>query len=208
LRYSDVLLMYAEAENEISGPTEKAREALSRVRRRAFPQAQWPAKVDQYVTGISGSKDAFFNGIVNERAWEFGGEMIRKYELIRWNLYAKKMKETSDELKQMADDAFNITGKYAEYPDYMYWRRNASGEFEILNPNRKYVGVPDATWTRVPFLIALHNNLTTYAEWITKDWANHYNGPQPGVARYVFPIPSEAITNSQGKLDNKGYRFQ
>jgi len=208
LRYSDVLLMYAEAENELSGPTEKAREALKRVRKRAFQQPQWTAKVDQYVTGISGTKESFFNAIVNERAWEFGGEMIRKYELIRWNLYAKKMQETANELKQMADDAFNVSGKYAQYPDYMYWRRNASGEFEVLNPNRKVVGAPDASWTRVPFLLALHSSTTTYAEWITKDWANHYSGPQPGVARYVFPIPSEAITNSQGKLDNKGYKFQ
>lgn len=36
LRYSDVLLMFAEAENEISGPTQEAIDAVNQVRRRAY----------------------------------------------------------------------------------------------------------------------------------------------------------------------------
>src|SRR5690606_32437232 len=36
LRFSDVLLMYAEADNEINGPTETAIEYVNRVRRRAY----------------------------------------------------------------------------------------------------------------------------------------------------------------------------
>jgi hypothetical protein len=32
-------------------------------------------------------------------------------------------------------------------------------------------------------------------------------GPVAGVSRYIFPIPAEAITNSQGKLANDGYGF-
>lgn len=207
MRYPDILLMYAEAENELNGPTPKAQEALARVRKRAFDASVWTTKVDQYVQTVSASKQSFFNSIVDERAWEFGGEMIRKYELIRWNLYAKKTEETVKELKLMADGAFTGTGKYANYPDYLYWKRNASGDFVVLNPNRKYIGLPDASWQRVPFLAGLSNSVTTYSEWILKDWTNYYNGPQPGVARYIFPIPAEAITNSQGKLDNNGYRF-
>lgn len=207
MRYPDILLMYAEAENELNGPTPKAQEALARVRKRAFDASVWTTKVDQYVQSVSTSKQTFFNSIVDERAWEFGGEMIRKYELIRWNLYAKKSEETVKELKLMADGAFTGTGKYANYPDYLYWKRNASGDFVVLNPNRKYIGLPDASWQRVPFLAGLSNSVTTYSEWILKDWTNYYNGPQPGVARYIFPIPAEAITNSQGKLDNNGYRF-
>lgn len=207
MRYPDVLLMFAEAENELNGPTAKAQDALKRVRQRAFDPSRWSTKVDQYVANVSASKETFFNALVDERGWEFGGEMIRKYELIRWNLYSTKMKETVDELKRMTDNVVTGTGKYANYPDYMYWKRNSSGDFVVLNPNRKYIGLPDASWTRVPFLQGLYNNLTTYSEWITKDWENYYNGPQPGVARYIFPIPAEAITNSQGKLDNSGYKF-
>ncbi|WP_316812704.1 RagB/SusD family nutrient uptake outer membrane protein [Pedobacter heparinus] len=36
LRYSDVLLMFAEAENEISGPTQAAKDAVNLVRRRGY----------------------------------------------------------------------------------------------------------------------------------------------------------------------------
>ena len=89
----------------------------------------------------------------------------------------------------------------------MYWKRDASGNFKILNPSRKYVGTPDATWTRVSFLASLKPTATTYQDWINKDWEKYYNGPVPGVARYIFPIPAEAITNSQGKLVNDGYQF-
>ncbi|MBN7811295.1 RagB/SusD family nutrient uptake outer membrane protein [Algoriphagus sp. H41] len=204
LRYADVLLMFAEAENELNGPTAAAQEQLKRVRRRAFAEAQWSQKVDAYVTSVSGSKDAFFEAIVDERAWEFGGEMIRKYELIRWGNYSQKMEETVEGLKKMADDAYNGTGNL---PDYMYWKVDARGEFVILNPNTKVVAPPDDSWNQVPFLLSMHDETYTYSQWITKDWANYIEGPKPGVVRYIFPIPASAVANSQGTLDNSGYGF-
>ncbi|HMP31942.1 MAG TPA: RagB/SusD family nutrient uptake outer membrane protein, partial [Saprospiraceae bacterium] len=118
MRYADILLMFAEAENEINGPTAAAKEALSRVRQRAFDESLWSDKVDQYITQVSGNKDAFFNAIVEERAWEFGGEMIRKLELIRWGIYSQKMAQTVETLKEMTDAAISGAGKYAELPDY------------------------------------------------------------------------------------------
>lgn len=208
LRYSDVLLMFAEAENELNGPTSSAQDALKRVRRRAFDEAQWGAKVDAYVTEKAAGKATFFNALVDERAWEFGGEMIRKYELIRWNLYSEKMAETVQTLKEMADGAATGSGKYANLPDYMYWKRDASGRFTLLNPNTKIAAAPDATWNRVSFLLSLRTNTGAYQDWILKDWRNYISdGPKPGVARYIFPIPQEAITNSQGTLKNDGYQF-
>jgi hypothetical protein len=208
LRYSDVLLMLSEAENELNGPTAIAQDAMKRVRQRAFASKYWSDKVDTYVSSVSKSKTAFFDAIVNERAWEFGGEMIRKYELIRWNLYAKKSEETVNTLKEMGQSAFTGTGKYANLPDAMYWKRDASGNFMILNPNTKYIGSPDASWTKVGFLSTIVPTSTTILEWVTKDYDKYYNsGPAKGVARYIFPIPSEAITNSQGKLANDGYQF-
>ncbi len=208
LRYSDVLLMYAEAENELNGPTASAQAAFKRVRQRAFDPAHWGDKVDMYVATAASSKSSFFEALVNERAWEFGGEMIRKYELIRWGIYSEKMSETVDALKQMADDAFTGTGQYSELPDYIYWKRDASGRFTVLNPNHKVAAAPDDTWTRESWLLALHSDATTYQNWILKDWRNYTtDGPRPGVVRYIFPIPEEAITNSQGVLKNDGYGF-
>ncbi|GAA0878912.1 RagB/SusD family nutrient uptake outer membrane protein [Algoriphagus jejuensis] len=204
LRYSDVLLMFAEAENELNGPSAAAQEQLKRVRRRAFDESVWGERVDTYVSTVSADKESFFEAIVDERAWEFGGEMIRKYELIRWGNYAEKMEETVEGLKQMADDAYNGTGNL---PDYMYWKLDAKGDFTILNPNTKVVAPPDDSWTQVPFLLSMHDEVKTYADWITKDWNNYYNGPKPGIARYIFPIPASAVANSQGTLDNSGYGF-
>ncbi len=208
MRYADILLMHAEAINELEGPTAAAKESLSRVRKRAFTEALWPSKVDAYITAAGGSKENFFRAIVDERAWEFGGEMIRKYELIRWNLYATKMLETVETLKDMANSAVTGAGAYANYPNYMYWKRDAAGRFMLLNPNRKVAAAPDETWTRVNFLLDLWDGTkNTYKEWVTKDWANYYSGPKPGVARYIFPIPEEAVAASKGNMTNEGYMF-
>ncbi|MCW9706576.1 RagB/SusD family nutrient uptake outer membrane protein [Fodinibius salsisoli] len=201
MRYSDVLLMHAEAENELNGPTVDAQEALKRVRRRAFPEEEWASKVDQYVGEVSASKQSFFNAIVDERAWEFGGEMTRKYDLIRWNLYDEKINETVEGLKKMADDAFYGTG---DLPDYVYVKHDENGDLMIYNRDEKVVSPPDDTWEREGWLIGLvdEDQPSNYTEWITRDWAN-YNEP----VRYVFPIPSLAIDNSKGVLKNDGYNF-
>tara|TARA_R110002050_G_scaffold273113_1_gene417073 strand:+ start:75175 stop:76986 length:1812 start_codon:yes stop_codon:yes gene_type:complete len=204
MRYADVLLMYAEAENELNGPTLEAQNAFKRIRQRAFDSADWSAKVDTYTTQISASKESFFNAIVDERAWEFGGEMIRKYELIRWNLYSEKAEETVEGMKKLADDAFAGTGSG---PDYMYWKTDESGNFVVLNPDNKVLAAPDDTWNRESFLIGLHDDTTTYQEWVYRDYENHISGPKPGVARYIFPIPTLAVENSRGVLKNDGYGF-
>lgn len=204
MRYSDVILMFAEAENEINGPTAEAQEALKRVRRRAFDDVDWPENVDQYVANVSTSKESFFEAIVDERAWEFGGEMIRKYELIRWGIYSEKVQETVEELKNLADAAFNGT---TDEPIYMYWKTDEDGDFIIYNRDENVIAPPDDTWMQAPFVLSLHSDETQYQEFILKDWENYINGPQPGVVRYIFPIPNVAIENSRGVLQNDGYGF-
>jgi hypothetical protein len=210
MRYADVLLMFAEAENELNnGPTSGGVEAFRRVRKRAFDYADWPEKVDQDISEISASKDAFFNAIVDERAWEFGGEMIRKYELIRWNLYYDKVKEAYEGTKKMANDAQEGIGTL---PDYVYTKLDESGNLQIYNPFEKVLGAPDDTWERQSWLIALFNEETgTLQEWIEYDWKNYLDdneiGVPAGVVRYVFPIPTLGIENSKGLLKNDGYGF-
>ena len=200
MRYSDVILMHAEAENELNGPTAKAQTALKRVRQRAFPESAWAIKVDQYVANASASKDKFFNAIVDERAWEFGGEMIRKYELIRWNLYSQKVQKMVTDMKKMADDAYKGTGTL---PPYLYVKNDTQGELVIYNVDQVVSVAPDETWERKSWLISMWSTtLNNYAEWITKDWAN-YTYP----VRYIFPIPTIGIDNSKGVLKNDGYGF-
>ena len=84
MRYSEVLLMLAEAENELNGPSALAKEMLTKVRTRAFRNSPtFDQDVTEYVNTVSASKDKFFEAIVNERAWEFGGECIRKWDLVK-----------------------------------------------------------------------------------------------------------------------------
>lgn len=200
IRYSDVILMYAEAENELNGPTANAQAALKRVRQRAFDESVWSTKVDQYVATVSASKSSFFDAIVDERAWEFGGEMIRKYELIRWNIYSEKVQETVEGLKKLTDDARAGTGTL---PDYLYTKLAANGDLLIYNLHFKQLSAPDDTWTRESWLISMWDDVNNaYDQWITKDWARYTNP-----VRYIFPIPTIGIDNSKGLLKNDGYNF-
>lgn len=118
IRYSDVLLMYAEAENELNGATASAYNAINMVRRRGFgkPIGTPDATVD-IPAGLS--KADFFKAIVRERALELGGEGIRKYDLIRWNLLATALAETRANMLKMSGNLAMVNPTYmADYPSY------------------------------------------------------------------------------------------
>ena len=122
IRYSDVLLMYAEADNETNGaPSGTAITAFEQVRKRAFGAATIGTTPADY--------NGFFNAIVQERSLEFGGEGIRKYDLIRWNMLGQKLQETKDKLLAMA------TGQapYDKLPITMYYKSNSTSLI-WLNP--------------------------------------------------------------------------
>ena len=78
LRYADVLLMKAEAANEIGeGATAEAMLELVRARARGGNNAVLP-----HVAFVS--KDQMRTAIKNERRWEFAMEGYRFYDLVRW----------------------------------------------------------------------------------------------------------------------------
>lgn len=137
MRYSDVLLMLAEAENELNGPTDLAKDQLKRVRTRAFAAEDKSEKVDAYVNALT-SKDDFRNAIIDERAWEFGGEALRKYDLVRWNIYGKKIVETKEILTNMGrssvDEFSSEPGvqPYLSYAKKIYYTKN-KGMVAFLN---------------------------------------------------------------------------
>ena len=82
LRYSDVLLMYAEASNELSGPTDEAYECVKKVRDRAGIQTIDMAEYNQ---------ETFRQLIRNERGRELCFESLRRYDLTRWGIYVDQM---------------------------------------------------------------------------------------------------------------------
>lgn len=117
LRYADILLMFAEADNQIhSAPSQEAIDAVMAVRQRAYA-----GNIGQVGT-IPTSKNDFFKYIVQERLLEFGGEGLRKYDLIRWNLLETKINET----RQKLTDFMNGTGAYANVPEYIFYKKPAS----------------------------------------------------------------------------------
>lgn len=112
MRYSDILLLFAEADNEINnGPSNEAIQALREVRIRAYDG-------DEGAIGtLPGDKEGFFSAIVKERLLEFGGEGIRKYDLLRWNLLEATLNETREKLRQFKDGE----GAYANVPVRLYY---------------------------------------------------------------------------------------
>ena len=115
MRYADVLLMAAEAINYFEGPkgANNAAQYLKMILDRALPQDE----VTAYMDKATASSDAFFNAIVEQRGLEFCGEMLRKADLIRWNLLSKKLEEAKEDLTNLC----NKTGRYENLPDKIYY---------------------------------------------------------------------------------------
>src|SRR5690606_30008448 len=84
IRYAEVLLIFAEAENELNGPTAVAKEALNAVRQRA--------KTTLMTSSIS--KDAFREAVFEERRKELVYEYQRWFDLVRRgaDYYVAKLK--------------------------------------------------------------------------------------------------------------------
>lgn len=131
MRYAEVLLMAAEAANELQGPGAAA-PYLKEIRQRAFSQENWPTMVDAYVDGIS-SKEDMFDAIVEEHRLEFCGEMQRKQALIRWNLLKTKL----DEAKEKLYDLRSRSGGYTDVSPTLYYQIGEDGEsLEFYGLNR------------------------------------------------------------------------
>lgn len=120
LRYSDVLLMVAEAENETnSSPTSLAYECLNDVRERAGIEPYEEGTLDQ---------EQFRQAVKDERGMELCFEYTRRFDLIRWGEYVKNLNELASRAQQGANanwsggntysvwTFFQITDTYNFYP--------------------------------------------------------------------------------------------
>lgn len=120
LRYSDVLLMYAEAENELNnGPTADAKWAFEKVRTRAFNNDA--SKIGTTPTNYQDFKDA----IIKERSLELEFEGWRRTDLARWGI----LFETLTQAKQDVVDMANKTGKYANIDLYRAYKKVKATSF-------------------------------------------------------------------------------
>lgn len=155
MRYADVLLMNAEAINELEGPVAAAQESLRRVRARAFDDQ---SAVNAYITNAASSKETFLKAVLDERKWEFAGENMRWRDLVRNNLYGQEIiysflrylsvaMSNAGAYTGFEDDIAEHDGSYYldELPEYMYyhvlpqnttWRVDASQVYGYPYPNK------------------------------------------------------------------------
>ncbi len=211
IRYSDVLMMYAEAENELSGPTTTAYDAINMVRRRGYgkPIATPDATVD-IPSGLS--KADFFKYLVRERALELGGEGIRKYDLIRWNLLAAALSESKANMLKMSTSTAMVNPTYmAGYPSYCltaslptsmyYYSATTSDNNNIggLWYNSLYKTAPTATPSGTTKVTWLGSGINTTCV------ARYATGYATGKGE-LLPLPQPAIdANPNLRPQNPGY---
>lgn len=212
LRYSDVLLMFAEAENELNGPTGAAYNAINTVRRRGYGKPLNTADATVDLIGLS--KADFFKAIVRERSLELGGEGVRKYDLIRWNLLGTAIDETKTNLGRMGASTqqpilppsyqlppppYSMTGAL---PASMYYRNNNAADDASLWANSFYRPAPSSTPSG-----------TTRVNWVTTAIAASGTGSPlgrfatgftPGKSE-LLPIPQPARDANFNLSQNPGY---
>jgi len=101
LRYADVLLMAAEAENEVNGPTTEAIGYVNQVRTRAKTLQLFSTKVP--------TQESFRKFIQEERARELCFEGLRKFDLIRWGIFMGRMDFTKNAIANSTATSTNKT---------------------------------------------------------------------------------------------------
>lgn len=195
MRLADVYMMAAEAENQL-GNTAVAWNYLEPVLARALPAAKVAALKAKYCA----SKEAFQNGIIEQRGLEFAGEQLRKADLIRWGIIDEKMAEA----KQKLTDLANRQGAYAGLPDKVYYTLDTDGEtLKLYGLNKgednadKIKELKDAGWENKNWFVSNGANI------LTDDYINGLYVEQPST-HCLWPIWKTFIDKSNGYLNNDG----
>ena len=201
LRYADVLLMYAEADLFLNGSDGAT--YFNMVRRRAFGQPV--SATSPYDLPLT------LDNIKQERAFEFCGENIRKYDLERWGMLKTAIDQSSLNMAALRD----ATGNYATVPATICYRYYSTvpnkylplptvGEriLEIYGLNRgetddKTVTDPTGGWTKKTWTQG-----TTGSElYLSDGFINHMYLGNPD-KHQLLPIMHQIIITSNGSLSN------
>lgn len=144
-RYAEVLLTYAEATNEATGPDESVYDALDAIRTRAgMPLVDRSKYADQ---------SSLRELIRNERRVELAGEGLRYFDIIRWKI---------------AEDVLNIDLKSMDLSNWVDGPKDENGnpilvqrpvETRIFDPSKNYV------WPIPQDAIDQSDVLTQHPEW-------------------------------------------
>ncbi len=198
MRYAEILLMAAEAANELEGPGVAA-PYLKEIRRRAFPASEHSTKVEDYVNSKT-TKEAMFNAIVDEHKFEFCGEMERKQALIRWNLLKVKMDEAKAKMVSLRARA----NEYSTVPATLYFKYKSDDPPASITDRAKWI-----TYEALEIYgLNRNENINPGAGYTAFSWENlddvkinslYRRDPNE---RQFWPIWQNFIESSNGKLVN------
>ena len=221
IRYSDVLLMFAEADNELNqGPSAAAVTAYEQVRTRGYGGNH--SLIGTTPTDYVG----FFQAIVRERSLEFGAEGIRKYDLKRWGLLGTAISNTKTILGQLASSkvmsassymapppSYTITGPlptsmYFYYPDSLGnpGRQSIAVDNSNLWANSLYAKQP-STYPAGTYAPSTATPIITKVSWIgsgiygtaTSTFSLFGSGFIPNHSE-LYPLPQAVLDASNGTL--------
>lgn len=224
MRYSQILLYYAEVMNELAGGPDNrydgdagmtAREALGMVHNRAFNDTD-PSVGQAYVASIPSDQSSFFDAIVQENAWELAGENMRKWDLIRWNLLVPKIVESKKLYLQYLQDGtfkkrvyFNYTSSAKTQIDMssVTWYEDPdnvdANDYDAFVSSYGNSDVTNSSDTQV------YTNLPSISSGLVGSSIDELgiSGTEPAVInRYLMPLGSSTISASNGTLQNSyGY---
>ncbi len=121
-RFAEVLLMYAEAENEVGYGNGEAIEAFNRVRRRAGLD-EWPNVKDPEGNIYPSSQEGFRQAVRQERRFELAFEQKRLFDLRRWGILEETIQARAAAPDATQEDiirAQNITVNHNLFPIPFY----------------------------------------------------------------------------------------
>ena len=196
MRLADVYLMAAEAVNYLDGPS-SAWQYMKPVLDRALPAEKVAALQAKYTA----SKEAFQAGIVEQRAFEFAGEALRKADLVRWGIIDEKMAEA----KQKLTDLANRQGAYADLPVKIYWKLDDNGEDILIyglnhgDTDDQGSNLKEEGYTAKDWFVASKDGSNI----ITDDYIEGLYVKQPSL-NCVWPIWQTFIDKSNNMLNNDG----
>ena len=193
MRLADVYLMAAEAINALDNDQQTAWNYMKPVLDRALPAA----KVEALKAKYTANQDAFFNGIVEQRAFEFAGEMLRKADLVRWGIIDEKMAEA----KQKLTDLSNRAGSYADLPLKLYFKNEGENIviYGLNHGDTDEEGAALEGYKSKQWFIDSKTN----ANLLTEDYINGLYVGKPSL-NCLWPIWQTFIEKSNGLLNNDG----
>ena len=193
MRLADVYLMAAEAINALDNDQQTAWNYMKPILDRALPAE----KVEALKAKYTANQEAFFNGVVEQRGFEFAGEMLRKADLVRWGIIDEKMAEA----KQKLTDLANREGSYADLPLKLYYK-NEGENIVIYGLNH---GDTDADGAALDGYKSKQwfIDSKTNANLITEDYINGLYVGTPSL-NCLWPIWQTFIEKSNGLLNNNG----